>query len=416
MSEASASEAERAARRLDMDWVRIGAFGLLILYHVGMFYVPWDWHVKSPRILPWLIVPMMLTSPWRLALLFLVSGAATRFMADKMGAARLAGLRTARLLVPLLFGMFVIVPPQSYLQVVQAVHYPGSFTDFYRLYVTGFHGFCKAGDCLILPTWNHLWFVAYLLIYTLLLIPVWGLARGALLAVQRGGERLLSGWGLLAWPVLGFAAAQYGLEARYPETHAVVNDWYLHAISAGPFLFGFLFAKGDGVWAAFVRFRWTALAAAAVSYGLFISIVVAHRLMHLELPKVIDPAARILYAVDQWAFIAAILGFARRHLATRDGPARRYLTEAIFPFYIIHQTTIVVCAFWLSRLGLPLALEAAILVAATAASCVLTYEIARRVGWLRPLFGLKLGRRAVAAQARTQAPRSEALAPSPDRA
>src|SRR4029077_15497829 len=34
-------------RRVDLDWVRIGAFGLLILYHVGMFYVPWSWHIKS---------------------------------------------------------------------------------------------------------------------------------------------------------------------------------------------------------------------------------------------------------------------------------------------------------------------------------------------------------------------------------
>ena len=34
-------------RRYDLDWLRIGAFALLIFYHVGMYYVTWDWHVKS---------------------------------------------------------------------------------------------------------------------------------------------------------------------------------------------------------------------------------------------------------------------------------------------------------------------------------------------------------------------------------
>ena len=36
-------------RRHDLDWVRVCAFGLLVLYHVGMYYVTWDWHVKSPH-------------------------------------------------------------------------------------------------------------------------------------------------------------------------------------------------------------------------------------------------------------------------------------------------------------------------------------------------------------------------------
>jgi len=69
-------------RRPDLDWIRVGAFFLLILYHVGMFYVPWDWHVKSPRPVEWLQPVMHLTNPWRLTLLFLVSGAATRFLTD----------------------------------------------------------------------------------------------------------------------------------------------------------------------------------------------------------------------------------------------------------------------------------------------------------------------------------------------
>src|SRR3982750_12265 len=78
-----------AERRTDLDWLRIGVFGLLILFHVGMFYVPWDWEVKSPRLVPWLQFPMEWTAPWRLLLLFVVSGCATRFMSLRLASREL---------------------------------------------------------------------------------------------------------------------------------------------------------------------------------------------------------------------------------------------------------------------------------------------------------------------------------------
>jgi hypothetical protein len=65
------------------------------------------------------------------------------------------------------------------------------------------------------------------------------------------------------------------------------------------------------------------------------------------------------------------------------------IRPAIFPFYIIHELTITVGGYYLAKLRLNLGLEAALLIAATVVSCFAAYEIARRVAWLRPLFGLK---------------------------
>jgi len=87
---------------------------------------------------------MMLTSPW-LSLLFLVSGVATAHLMAR-GSGNFMRSRSARLLIPLAFGMLVIVPPQSYPEVVEKVGYSGSFAEFYRLYITGYHGFCRE-DC-----------------------------------------------------------------------------------------------------------------------------------------------------------------------------------------------------------------------------------------------------------------------------
>jgi surface polysaccharide O-acyltransferase-like enzyme len=100
---------------------------------------------------------------------------------------------------------------------------------------------------------------------------------------------------------------------------------------------------------------------------------------------------RVVYAVEQWAAIVAILGFARRHLV-HDSAARRYLTEAIFPVYILHQTIIVICAHSLKPAHLNPGVEGLLLVMVTAAASFLGYELIRRVQWLRPLFGLAVER------------------------
>src|SRR5580704_17284362 len=129
--------AVRDVRRTDLDWVRIGAFLLLIFYHVGVFYAPGPSAVGaiSPRPLPWLVIPMALVNPWRLLVLFIVAGAATRFSADKLRPRALLKARSVRLLVPLAFGVGVIVPPQCFVQVIERCGYSGNYWDFWRRYL-----------------------------------------------------------------------------------------------------------------------------------------------------------------------------------------------------------------------------------------------------------------------------------------
>ncbi|MFB6460240.1 hypothetical protein [Bradyrhizobium tunisiense] len=75
---------------------------------------------------------------------------------------------------------------------------------------------------------------------------------------------------------------------------------------------------------------------------------------------------------------------------------RRYLTDAIFPYYIMHQTAIIVIAHALHDSGLPVGIEASIVIIGTALTCVVTYELVRRIAWLRPLFGLRAAPRTAA--------------------
>lgn len=369
-------------RRPDLDWIRVGAFFLLILYHVGMFYVPWGFHVKSPHPVAWLEPVMLLSNPWRLTLLFLVSGAATRFMADKVSAGGLAKARVARLLPPLIFAVFVIVPPQTYYEIVEKLGYSGSVIDFYGKYVTASGHWRPDGEPLITPTYNHMWFVAYLFIYTMLLAAVLPLVRGRLAALDRGAERCLSGWRLIVLPVVFLALIRVTLAPLFPVTHALIDDWYNHALSLSAFLLGFLIAKSETIKAGLIRLRWPALTLALAGYGLFVWGARGSSQTWVQ------AAGAAAYAADQWCMIVAILGFGAKHL-TRGGPVLTYLTLGVFPFYIVHQTFIVVAGRHLARLGLPQGLEALILIAGTFAACFATYEVVRRVNVLRPLFGLK---------------------------
>jgi|CXWL01.1.fsa_nt_gi hypothetical protein len=369
-------------RRFDLDWLRIAAFGLLILYHVGMFYVTWDWHVKSDHASAAIEPLMRALNPWRLTLLFLISGVATRFMADKMQPGALAWARLGRLVPPLILAILVIVPPQTYYEVVR--HFgpiePGAF---YQRYITASGNWCGADGCLITPTYNHMWFVAYLIVYTLIAIALAPLIRRAPAALSW----LICGPGLLLTPWLFFFTARVTLEPIFGDTHALVDDWYLHAIYLTTFLFGFGIAKFEPFFAACVRQRWLALGLAVAAYAT-LEVLRAIWEGREAIPGWLYPLGDGLRELQAWGAIVAAFGFAHLYLANADTPIRRYFTLAIFPFYLLHQTIIVVAGYNLNQLGWPPEIEAPALIALTLLGCWLGYELVRRVAWLRVWFGL----------------------------
>jgi glucans biosynthesis protein C len=377
-------------RRVDLDWIRIIAFALLIFYHIGMYYVTWDWHVKSPRASEFIEPLMMLTSPWRLALLFLVSGAATSFMMDKISAGKLARSRSWRLLIPLIFGMLVIVPPQSYYEVVEKLQYGDGYLAFWARYLAGHSTFVIDNKRLITPTWNHLWFVVYLWAYTMLLAIALAISSRNVARVTATLERYLlkgAGWGIIVWPILILALCRLFLVSIFPSTHNLTHDWYNHSNYFFMFLFGFMFIRSDAIMTVIVQRRWLCLVLAGASYAFIIFYTTHYSDAHPP-SDAMRYFQRAVRAVEQWCSILAILGFGRLWL-NHDGPARRYFTDAIFPFYIVHQTAIVVYAHNLQPFKLPIAIEAVALIAATIATCFVSYEIVRRIPWLRPFFGLR---------------------------
>ena len=369
-------------RHYGMDWLRIGAFALLIFYHIGMVFVPWGFQVKTAHPANWVAVPMLLTNAWRLTLLFVVSGYASRALFAKSASVRsFLGNRNIRLLLPLLFGIAVIVPPQSWVELTTQHGYTASFVSFFT------HDYFRFGklEGIVLPTWNHLWFVVYLWVYTLALAAMLALPR--LAGAQAAFDRVFAGARVLWVPVAWLLVFNLFLFRRTEDTHDLFHDGIAHLAYFPAFLFGFGLAGSKPVMAALARLWRLSAMMAIVCYLIVASVELAYPGFAIP-PKLVSELFRIAREVQCWASIAALIGIAERFW-NRDTSWRPMLTEAVFPFYIIHQTVIVVVEYWLLPLHIGPVAEFAILVPATVAGCWAFYLIGRQIGWLRPLIGLR---------------------------
>ncbi|WP_417461611.1 acyltransferase family protein [Kordiimonas sp.] len=367
-------------RRYDLDWLRVIAFGLLIFYHVGMYYVTWGWHVKSPYESSFLEPAMMLLNPWRLPLLFVISGIAVRFAADKMPSGPFAWARFKRLMVPLLFGSFFIVPPQTYYELLADEAINPGYWDFYKLYVD----FGRHWE-MATPTYNHLWYVMYVLIYTMMAVPLLLVLRRVKWPELVG--RLFASPLVLLLPVLPFILYRFTLDTQYPETHDFMKDWGAHARYGSWFLLGLLAAKSAGFWRGIKAYWRHALGLAVISGAILTPVWLGWDSLTQE--GALMQAARALRVAYMWWVIAALFGAAQATL-NRPSKTLTYLTEAVFPYYILHQTVIIMIGVALKPYLVGAVPEFLMVAIGTALVCAVLHEyVIRRIGFLRPLFGLK---------------------------
>ena len=384
-------------RRYDIDALRVIAFAILIGYHVsGVYEAGSDYHIVSSYQVEWLDYARIVVNRWRMPLLFAISGIAIGLALPGRHPGRFALLRTWRLVLPLVFGMLAIVPIQAYCEGVGRgtiePGFPAFMQRYWQLQPWPAGSFTGAEHGV---TWNHLWYLAYLWVYTLVLVALQPL-------LQSGAIRRLQAWlgvhlnpaALLLPALLSFAYLML-LKPRFPESHALVGDWYLHAEYFTVFVLGYLVADDERFWQVVTRLRWRTLALALVAICVELLLKAAGQFLPAEdVPAMavgidwgmIERGARALYL---WSALLAILGWGR---ALLDRPFRwlPYATEAVYPWYILHQSLIVLVAYWLIPLRLGAWWEPALVLLGTVAGCLLLHELViRRVAALRPLFGLK---------------------------
>ena len=353
-----------------LDWLRVMAIFVLIFFHTGMLFVGWGWHITNDETIPALVWPMDLAHRLRMPLLFVIAGAGMWFALQRRSGKSFTGERTLRLLVPAIVGMFLIVPPQIYIERIAHGEWHGGYLDFYLQRVLQFQPY-PAGNF----SWHHLWFIIYLYAYVLLLLPLmlwWRKAR----PVLKPGAWILA----LALP-LGINEAL--LKPLFPETHNLVHDWYVFIHYLLLTVYGFVLASSPATWDWLAKFRRPALAIAITSTVTVIGLLLAGLIRHDSV------ADSMLANAFTWTWLMVFLGYGRQYLSFGN----RLLTwarDASYPIYILHQTVIILIAYFVIRQPWAAWIKYWVVAGTTLVACVLIYEfLVRRVGLLRVAFGMK---------------------------
>ncbi len=353
-----------------LDWLRVIAIFVLLFFHTGMLFVGWHWHIQNSEVIPSLQLPMDLLHRLRMPLLFVIAGAGMWFALQRRSGAAFTRERTVRLLVPVIIGMFLVVPPQIYVERIAHGEFSGGYLDFMTQRVFQFRPY-PAGDF----SWHHLWFIVYLYAYVLLLLPVmlwWRRARPQL----RPGAWIFA----LALP-LGINEAL--LKPIFPQSFNLVSDWYIFIHYLLLTIYGFALASSEGAWdwIASMRRRALILGSAVLIGGL--------TLIEIGVLKRDTPADSVFANIFTWTWILVFLGYGRQYL----GFGNRLLAwarDASYPIYILHQTVIIVIAYFVIRQPWAAWTKYWVVLGGTLVVCVLMYEyLLRRVGFLRLAFGIK---------------------------
>ncbi|MDG1857845.1 MAG: acyltransferase [Emcibacteraceae bacterium] len=364
-----------------LDWLRVLAFLYLVFFHTGMMFVEWPFHIESGHDSEILKAFMMLTTTWRLDLLFLVSGVAISVMMTKMSIKGFLGQRMIKLFIPLFFACAVVVAPQPYFEAVQKGLLGPGFWEFWT--EKYFHFTWLEGMLTPWPTYNHMWYVLYLLLYTVLLVPIFIFINSdrGVLALKSLEQWLIKGTRVLWAPFILYLSV-YFYTGHNEITHAIWDDWFAHFVYAYILILGVLFVRMPECWKAFDDIRFYSLAVALLSYGLI--------MIKYNWNTPLDAIQwDLIEMIMKWSWPAALIGFARHYLNFTNGFIR-YGNSVVYPFFILHQTITIIIGFYIIDWGLNGVGEFICIAFGTIAlSLALIELVIKRSNILRICFGLK---------------------------
>jgi glucan biosynthesis protein C len=351
-------------RRHDIDWLRIFAVYLLFVYHVAKIFDATPFmHIKNREISDAMGVFTWSIKLWHMPLFFLLAGWAASVSLRARGPAGFARERVFRLLVPFLAGCCLICPPMVFIEMQSRPGFDMSFIRFLPHFFTSLHYF----------SWSHLWFLAYLITFTLLYFPLF---RWLSHKESRSTQSAVA-WVYL--PVIPLVLIQAGLRERWPGLQNLYDDWANFAYFSAFLILGFLFAQFQALERA-VHKEWPRTLLIGVA-----AIVVTDFMDLARWPKTTWGVT----AFAGYFTVLGLLGLGRRY-ASFDHRFLPYLTESAYPVYILHQLGIVVSGFFILMLPWGIAGKYLLtLFVAVTATLTVYHFLVRRIPACRFLFGIK---------------------------
>ena len=410
-SQEGAVEAEpastRPGRRRDLDLMRMFVVVGLVFFHSARVFDTGDFYVKNEPTSEIVSICISFAALWGMPLLFVIAGMGIWFSLRSRTAKEFAQERIRRLLVPLVFGVLVIVPPQVWSELRGDPAYQESYWRFLTRFFdvefrpSGFPFLMGDDRSTGLFEWGHLWFLVLLFVFSLALLPlIWYLRRpSGLRILDRLAEKVDRFWVVLAGGIpLAFFDAVRGSE----EAWAGWNR-YSYAVFI---LYGYTIASDRRFGSSLRQHRKKALTLGVATF------VVVGTLFALGSESegadllvdydVISVAMRAFKGLSGWLWVVAIMGLATGSAKepqvadkVNQGPTPldrigAYTSEAVLPIYVLHQTVIVLLAFHIVAWPIHGILKYIALCLISLVIIVAIYDVAvRRTRPTRFLFGMK---------------------------
>jgi surface polysaccharide O-acyltransferase-like enzyme len=377
---------ELTNRQSYLDWLRMIAIIGVLLFHSAMpFAAEEGWHIKNKENSSLFTEFNFFLSRFRMPLLFFISGAISYFILLKKNAFEFIRMRFHRLIIPLLFGMLVIVPPQIYMERLTQ-GFSGNYFDFYPR-IFDWEPYPKGNT-----SWHHLWFILYLFIYNLIAAPffVWMLSDKGKLWMNRFQWLANGKWIYIL--ILPGTIVYTSLSVQFPQTNDLIHDWASLPYWFLFLLVGFICIAHQPFIESLERNRRFSLLFA------FITIICVNyfrwndkepwdTLSNWES----DPRTYFflaLYPLTAWLWVLALIGYGKKYI-NRTHRILNYVNEAVYPFYILHQTIIVILAYYVVEVSDSILSKYLFIVVLTFSLSMLIYHlIIRQNNILRYLFGM----------------------------
>jgi peptidoglycan/LPS O-acetylase OafA/YrhL len=388
-------KASRSARRYDFDWLKVMATFSVYIFHCLRFFDLGAWHVKNNQLDAIATTAAGILLQWIMPLFFLLSGTSIYFSLKSRTVGEFLQERSMRLMIPLLFGIFILSPPQIYLERLSNLehgvspwdggHFSGSFWEFMPHYFQGWYLF--GGNFAWMGI--HLWYLLVLFLFSLLLLPLF-------LAIKQGkGQALINNLAIvLEKPMLIFllglpiVVLESGLD---PATLGVraAGGWnfftYLTFL-----LCGYLIVMDQriehGIYRHFIPALMIAGLTTPLLFETVFNLLTGNGAAYGSLDYTLLTALR---SFNSWFWLIVFLSLGRQFISFNP-PALRYMGEASLPFYILHQPIILVIGFWMSDWQVGILPKFVLLSTVAFMAIALLYELlVRRISVLRFFFGLK---------------------------
>lgn len=356
-----------SARRYDLDALRVVMFGLLIPYHVSLIFASKPFILKSDETYRLFDVFELVTHPWRMLVLFLLSGVATAMMVRRYPIGSLWMMRTKSILLPFAIGLVLFGAPQAHVVNRLDVGVDVGFLQSWYASLT-FGQELVDGKRLAKATLYHLWFLLYLWAYVSVLLAGVAMVPGALDRMRSLLARGLDGTLLWLTPILFLTTCRFVLYPIFGETLIFATDIYAHVIYGSIFVLGYLIAFDERIWERFEAGRRLALGIALLALLLNLA---EFYLINLDDVGSVNPVVR---SVGQWCAVMAIFGYARAY-ASRRSPVIAYLNKGVLSYYLTQQVIIVFFGYWLYQAGLLEPWTFLPITLATVFACVVLYEV-----------------------------------------